>query len=440
MLKHVTKIVVVGLGYVGLPLLIALEKALVPRKGNIPLDIFGYDIDHNRVDELSVGIDKTSEIESYDLLSTTAIFTTEPGCIRNDRFGETIIIVTVPTPITSANVPDLTPVIKATEQIGANISPNTTVIYESTVYPGVTEDICVPILEKFSAMIYKEEFWVGYSPERINPGDKINTLSTVTKIVSGDNESTLSIVDELYSSITKTYRASSIRVAEAAKVIENTQRDINIALMNELSAIFSRLNIDTTDVIDAATSKWNFVKYTPGLVGGHCISVDPYYLTHRAQEAGYVPSLILAAREVNDRTPSLVVLNTLQALSKIKRLSAGTIVTILGVTFKENVPDIRNSKVFGMIKELNDWGIKVQVIDPLADDEELLKEHGIQLTASEDYVRADAIIYAVPHTTFIGGGWQWIRCLLTEGPAVVMDVKSVLDRDETPSNIKLVRM
>jgi UDP-N-acetyl-D-galactosamine dehydrogenase len=283
------------------------------------------------------------------------------------------------------------------------------------------------------------QFFVGYSPERINPGDKINTLTTVTKIVAGDTPRTLDLVDGIYSKITKTHRAESIKVAEAAKVIENTQRDVNIALMNELSHIFTRLGVDTHDVINAAGTKWNFLKFYPGFVGGHCISVDPYYLTHRAEEAGYIPSLILAAREVNDQMPTLMKDLTLKALMKQKVLTPDTIITVLGITFKENVPDVRNSKVAKLINDLQDWGVQVQVFDPHADAIEVQHEYGITLTERVDLQPADAVILAVSHDAFIRGGWSFINTLLKPGRTVVTDIKGALPRPAQPDTILLVR-
>lgn len=307
------------------------------------------------------------------------------------------------------------------------------------MYPGVTEKICVPLLEAGSGLSHADgQFFVGYSPERINPGDRVHTLTTVTKIVSGDCAQTLDLVDSIYSKITTTFRASTIKVAEAAKVIENTQRDVNIALMNELSAIFSRLNIDTGDVIEAAGTKWNFLKFFPGLVGGHCISVDPYYLTHRSQEAGYIPSLILAAREVNDQAPCLIATRTLHALSQQKRLFPGTIITVLGITFKEGVPDIRNSKVVTLIEDLKTWGIDVQIVDPYADAAKVEHEYGLKLCT--DPQKAHCVIVAVAHPQFIDGGWSYIQSLLTDGPTVVTDIKGVLDRTTQPRDIRTVRM
>jgi UDP-N-acetyl-D-galactosamine dehydrogenase len=417
-----SRIVVLGLGYVGLPLLVQLSKHF---------HATGFDINVGRVQELASGIDRTNECEPAEL--TGLLLTVDPAIIAQAN----VVIVTVPTPITGANVPDLTPMIKATEMIAKHLAPGTTVIYESTVYPGVTEEICVPLLEKSG--LKQGQFFVGYSPERINPGDRINTLTTVTKIVAGDTPRTLDLVDGIYSKITKTHRAESIKVAEAAKVIENTQRDVNIALMNELSHIFTRLGVDTHDVINAAGTKWNFLKFYPGFVGGHCISVDPYYLTHRAEEAGYIPSLILAAREVNDQMPTLMKDLTLKALMKQKVLTPDTMITVLGITFKENVPDVRNSKVAKLVKDLQDWGVQVQVFDPHADAIEVQHEYGITLTERVDLQPADAVILAVSHDAFIRGGWSFINTLLKTGRTVVTDIKGALPRPAQPDTILLVR-
>lgn len=415
----------IGLGYVGCPLAFELSKHFT---------VIGIDINQTRVAELVAGVDRTNELSNEQVLSARWELTSDSSYIR----GADVVIVTVPTPITEANVPDLTPVIKATEAIAKHLQVGQTVIYESTVYPGVTEDICVPILERISGLKWKRDFFVGYSPERINPGDKVNTLTSVTKIVSGDTAETLDKIDTIYSKITTTHRAESIKVAEAAKVIENTQRDVNIALMNELSAIFARLHIDTHDVIKAASTKWNFLRFYPGLVGGHCISVDPYYLTHRAQEVGYIPSLILAAREVNDQMPAIMAFRTLQELSKAGRLFAGTVVTILGCTFKEDVPDIRNSKVFALAKDLHDWGLTVQIVDPLADSTEVQHEYGVKLCTEPE--RAHAVVLAVAHTEYVDGGWELIKSYAVDtGAYVVTDLKAALDRETQPSNVVLVR-
>lgn len=425
-----TQIVVVGMGYVGCPLAYELSKVFS--------DVVGFDIDSERISSLSK-YDHTNELTSEQVQTAAWKLTDDSNCLKTAD----VIIVTVPTPITSANVPDLQPVIKATEMIARHLKPNTTIIYESTVYPGVTEEICVPILESLSTLKHLTDFYVAYSPERINPGDRVNTLTTVTKIVSGDTLETLDLVDSIYSKITETYRAESIKVAEAAKVIENTQRDVNIALMNELSAIFARLKIDTNDIINAAATKWNFLPFRPGLVGGHCISVDPYYLTHRAQVAGYIPSLILSAREVNDQAPVLLAARTLQALGLIRRLFAGTVIKILGCTFKENVPDLRNSKVFTLIRELESWGVEVVFEDPWASPNDVRHEHGDEIwnkmLPPKNGVKAHAVILAVAHEAYVSGGWDLINDHLVAGLNVVTDLKGVLDRNHKPENTTLVR-
>ena len=419
-----------GLGYVGLPLAIELAK-------NEDWDVYGFDIDTERVAQLLNTVDTTGEVDPADLDNTRLFYSNNAETLQIAD----VIIVTVPTPVTSANVPDLGPVIKATEMIRDNFTSGVTIIYESTVYPGVTEEVCVPILRD-EGLIWQLDFWVGYSPERINPGDKVNTLATVTKIVSGDTPETLDIVDSIYSFVTKTHRAPSIRIAEAAKVIENIQRDVNIGLMNELSSILTRLDIDTLDVLEAAKTKWNFLPFVPGFVGGHCISVDPYYLTHRAQEAGYTASLMLAAREVNDQMPVLMAHKTLKALTRAGWVRRNSPITILGITFKENVPDIRNSKVINFIRELQAWDLRlIQVIDPLADPDHVWSEFGIQLTTPNCAERGGAVVLAVPHAEFVAEGWEGLCRYLYERPAstVVTDLKGVLPRDLKPVGIELVR-
>lgn len=415
---------IVGLGYVGAPLAIELAKYY---------EVIGYDINDVRVNELNKGIDSTNELNLDDLKSTSCNFTSNIDEIAHCN----VYIVTVPTPITHANIPDLNPLTLASVAISSILKKKDIIIYESTVYPGVTEEFCVPLLERSGLSHSKKEFYVGYSPERINPGDKVHTLKTVTKIISADSDYALNLLDEIYSSVTKTYRAPSIKVAEAAKVIENTQRDVNIGLMNELSAIFSRLNIDTHDVLQAARTKWNFINFIPGFVGGHCISVDPYYLTHKAQESGYVPSFILSAREVNDEMPILIANRTLQTLSRIKKLKSDITITILGCTFKENVPDIRNSKVFALHKELKNWGLNVQVVDPLANPVEVKREYNVELCNKP--VPADAIILAVAHNEYVSHGWKKIQKYLIKTDCVVTDLKAVLDRTKKPKHVTLVR-
>jgi UDP-N-acetyl-D-glucosamine/UDP-N-acetyl-D-galactosamine dehydrogenase len=439
-MRKITNIAVIGLGYVGAPLALELAKHF---------SVCGYDIDAERVTALQAGRDHTGELHRDELLESGWTLTSDAQVAIS---AADVVIVTVPTPITDANVPDLGPVKAATRTLAQYLAAGATVIYESTVYPGVTEDVCVPIIEQaeHAAHVGHEgeirkrkhgcDFWVAYSPERINPGDKVHTLTNTTKIVSGDTPETLELVDFLYSKITTTFRSGSIKIAEAAKVIENTQRDVNIALMNELSQIFSRLEIDTHDVIEAAASKWNFQRFVPGFVGGHCISVDPYYLTHRSAQVGYIPSLILAAREVNDKMPSLVAEKTLKALRR-RGLPHDALVTVLGITFKEDVPDIRNSKAVDLVRELISWGINVQVIDPVAASDEVQHEYGIALTPVEEQRPAAAVVLAVAHQIFVDEGWSGVRRYLQPGlPTILTDVKGALPRESVPANVTLVRV
>lgn len=414
-------IAVIGLGYVGAPLAVELGRHF---------SVIGFDINSERVKDLTAGIDRTGEIEK---LAENVVFTNHLDDIRTAN----VYIITVPTPVTEANVPDLGPVRKATEMVARILKRDDLVIYESTVYPGVTEEVCVPLLEE-SGLKWREHFTVGYSPERINPGDKVNKLTTTTKIVSGDSLLTLDRINTIYSKITKTYRARSIKVAEGAKVIENTQRDVNIALMNELSQIFTRLGVDTNDVIDAAASKWNFQAFRPGLVGGHCISVDPYYLSHKAATQGFVADVILSSREINDSMAAFITDQLIKRMARHRMLGANPIVTILGCSFKENVPDIRNSKVFQMIEQLKQYGINAQVYDPHANAAEVKHEYGVDLTGSIQL--ADAIVLAVPHDEFVARGWQSVMSFAkADARIVVMDVKAALSRDKLPENVDLWR-
>lgn len=421
------KICVVGLGYVGAPLAVELSKHFA---------VVGYDINELRVHELNNGFDRTNEISEQDLKATTCTFTHAHA----DILTSTVYIVTVPTPVDEANVPDLTSVRSATKAVGKSLKRGDIVIYESTVYPGVTEEVCIPILEEGSELKWKEHFNVGYSPERINPGDKVNTLTRTTKIVSGDTEDSLNIIDSIYSRITKTFRASSIKVAEAAKVVENTQRDVNIALMNELSQIFSKLGVDTNDVIDAAASKWNFQRFKPGLVGGHCISVDPYYLSHKAAAHGIVSDVILSAREINDSMARHVVGEVIK-LAVIHKLINGSPVTILGTTFKPNVPDIRNSKVANMVDLLQQHGLTVQVADPHALCTEVKHEFGYDVLEFNELEDTQIVVLAVPHDEYIQDGWNLIQKLVrSKSPCIVADLGAALDRTTKPDNMILWRL
>jgi UDP-N-acetyl-D-galactosamine dehydrogenase len=354
--------------------------------------------------------------------------------------GADFYIVTVPTPIDAARRPDLRALLGASETVGKVLKPGDIVVYESTVYPGAIEDDCVPVLAKASGLAAGRDFTVGYSPERINPGDQAHRFETITKVVSGQDARTLDIVAEVYGSVVKAgiHRAPSIKVAEAAKVIENTQRDLNIAFMNELSEIFSALGLDTGDVLAAAQTKWNFLPFYPGLVGGHCIGVDPYYLTHRAEKAGYRPEVILAGRRINDSVGQRVARECLHRLSR--RNHAHATVTVLGMTFKENVPDTRNSKAVDIVRELGAGGVAVQVHDPLALPEEVQHEYGIILGKLEELAPADAVVLAVAHDAYVMQGWPLVQRLLKSGQGVVLDVKSKLDRACAPNGIELWRL
>lgn len=418
------KIGVVGLGYVGLPLAAAFGRQV---------DVIGFDIHQGKVEELKNGFDATGELTSEELKSTTIDYTTDPAGLEQADF----IIVTVPTPIDENNNPDLTPVEKASETIGKNLKPGSIIVYESTVYPGVTEDICIPILERESGLTCGKDFKVGYSPERINPGDKVHTVDKIIKVVSGMDSETLETVAGVYEMVVTAgvHRASSIKVAEAAKVIENTQRDLNIALINELALIFNKLEIPTHEVLAAAGTKWNFLKFTPGLVGGHCIGVDPYYLTHKAEQIGYLPQVILAGRRINDGMGKYVAENTVKQMIQSGKVIKGARVLVLGLTFKEDVPDIRNTKVIDIVSELSDYGIDVLIHDPLASSEETWHEYGVELTALEDVGSVDAVVYAVSHEQFKALSIADITKLCTNGNGggVVVDVKNVLSRVEVES-------
>lgn len=415
------KIAVVGLGYVGLPLAAAFGKQV---------DVVGFEIHAAKVQQLEEGFDATGELSSADLANTHINYTTNAADLKTADF----IIVTVPTPIDANNNPDLSPMEKASKTIGQNLKKGSIIVYESTVYPGVTEDICVPILEHESGLKCGIDFKVGYSPERINPGDKVHTVDKIIKVVSGMDAETLETVARVYELIITAgvHRASSIKVAEAAKVIENTQRDLNIALINELSLIFNKLEIPTMDVLAAAGTKWNFLKFTPGLVGGHCIGVDPYYLTHKAEQIGYLPQVILAGRRINDGMGKYVAENTIKQMIKTGKVIKGSRVLILGLTFKENVPDIRNTKVVDIVRELEDYGIEVLIHDPHANAAETMHEYGLKLTDLDVVGRVDAVIYAVSHQAFAQIGIEQFQefCTNGHGQGVVIDVKNMLLRQD----------
>jgi UDP-N-acetyl-D-glucosamine/UDP-N-acetyl-D-galactosamine dehydrogenase len=422
------KIAVIGLGYVGLPVAVAFA-----REG---FTVTGFDIDASRVRELEGGQDRTREVEAPDLKHPSLKFTRDANALRAADF----FIVTVPTPIDEARQPDLRAMFDASRLVGSALKKGDIVVYESTVYPGVVEEECAPILEQCSALKAGADFNVGYSPERINPGDKQHRLESIVKVVSAQNAETLEIVAGVYGSVVKAgiHRAPSIRVAEAAKVIENTQRDLNIAFMNELSLIFQALEIDTGDVLAAARTKWNFLPFQPGLVGGHCIGVDPYYLTYRAEKAGYHPEVILAGRRINDGMGQRVAKECVRGL--LRRNGAGGIITILGLTFKEDVPDTRNSRVVDIVRELESFGLQVQVHDPLASAEDAKHEYGLTITELGGLRPADAVILAVAHGSYIEGGWPLIQKLLIGGSGLVFDVKMKLDRSSKPDGIELWRL
>jgi UDP-N-acetyl-D-glucosamine/UDP-N-acetyl-D-galactosamine dehydrogenase len=413
-------IAVIGLGYVGLPLAVEFGRIR---------PVIGFDINDHRISELRSGRDSTLEVGQSDLASAKQLeFTSDASQLAPCQ----IFIVTVPTPIDSANRPDLGPLIKASQAVGKAMSSGAIVIYESTVFPGCTEEVCVPVLERESGLIFNEGFFCGYSPERINPGDKVNTLTTIKKITSGSTPEVATEVDRLYSSIIRagTWRASSIKVAEAAKVIENSQRDLNIAFVNELSVIFSRLEIDTSEVLEAAGSKWNFLPFRPGMVGGHCIGVDPYYLTHKAEQVGYHPQVILAGRRINDNMARYVARNLIRLMLKNKIDVSRSVVGVMGVTFKENCPDIRNSKVVDLIRELEHWGVRVLVTDPWADRKEVLHEYSITIESFGKSAGLDALVVAVGHEQYRTMNAKELRALCRGDAPVLADVKALFNRHE----------
>lgn len=412
------KVAIIGLGYVGLPLAVEFGKKF---------QTIGFDINKSRVAELNDGFDRTLEVDSDELKEAAQL---NCSCDPSDITGCDFYIVTVPTPIDEHKQPDLTPLRKASELLGKVITKNSIVIYESTVYPGATEEACVPILEQVSGLTFNQGFFVGYSPERINPGDKTHRLPTILKVTSGSTPEIAEKVDALYRSIITagTYKASSIKVAEAAKVIENTQRDVNIALINELSIIFNRLNIDTIEVLEAAGTKWNFLPFRPGLVGGHCIGVDPYYLTHKAQSVGYHPEMILAGRRLNDGMGQYVVSQLVKGMLQ-KRIQVDQAnVLVMGLTFKENCPDLRNTKVIDIVHELKEYNINVDIVDPLCASEEAEREYGVSLIAEPKSNHYDSIILAVAHDQFKALGIDAIKAYGKESH-VLYDLKCVLDKN-----------
>jgi UDP-N-acetyl-D-glucosamine/UDP-N-acetyl-D-galactosamine dehydrogenase len=426
-MSHGRTIAVIGLGYVGLPV-----AAAFARDGST---VIGFDIDAGRVAELRAGQDRTREVDSSDLTRASLRFANDAAELKRADF----FIVTVPTPIDEARRPDLSAMLQASHTVGAALKRGDIVVYESTVYPGAVEEDCVPILERASGLKAGEGFDVGYSPERINPGDKTHRFESITKVVSAQNVKALDVIAGVYGAVVTAgiHRAPSIKVAEAAKVIENTQRDLNIAFMNELSLIFQALEIDTGDVLAAAATKWNFLPFQPGLVGGHCIGVDPYYLTYRAEKAGYHPEVILAGRRINDEMGRRIARECIRGLLR-RRGRSGT-VTVLGITFKEDVPDIRNSRVIDIVQELRSFGIDVQIADPLADAAAVDHEYGLGLTELDKLQPADAVVLAVAHQRYVEGGWSMIEGLLRERSGLVLDVKMKLDRSTKPAGIELWR-
>ena len=408
---------VIGLGYVGLPLVVEFGKHI---------RTIGFDIATNKVQACQRGTDPSRELTDADVQAgKLAVYTDDPKML-----GEAdVIIVAVPTPVDEAHIPDFRPLVGASTSVGRNMKKGAVVVYESTVYPGATEEVCIPVLERESGLKWKQDFWVGYSPERINPGDREHTLTKILKIVSGDTPQTLETVAKVYEKIIVpgVHRASSIKAAEAAKVIENTQRDLNIALMNELAIIFDKLGIDTTEVLEAAGTKWNFLKFRPGLVGGHCIGVDPYYLTHKAEMVGYHPQVILAGRRINDGMAKFVAEQTIKHMIAAGSYIKGAKVNVLGLTFKEDCGDLRNSKVIDIIRELQSYGVEVHVTDPTADPEEAVHEYGVTLQQFEDLPRADAVVAAVAHRAYKGLSIEDLARKLVKGGAFI-DVKASFDQ------------
>jgi UDP-N-acetyl-D-galactosamine dehydrogenase len=423
LMNRTDRLAVVGLGYVGLPLAVAFSGHF---------EVIGYDLKKDRIQELQSGHDRTLEVPDEELRNARITYTDNEELLSRCR----LIIVAVPTPIDKYRIPDLNPLQSASILVGRRMQKGTCVVFESTVYPGATEEVCVPILEKESGLVFGTDFTAGYSPERINPGDRKHRLENIVKIVSGCNDKTTRLLSQVYLKIVKAgvHVASSIKVAEAAKVIENTQRDLNIALMNELAMIFDIMGIDTHEVLEAAGTKWNFLKFVPGLVGGHCIGVDPYYLTFKAESLGYHPEMILAGRRINDNMGKYIAERTVKLLIGEGRQVRGSKVTVLGITFKENVPDIRNTKVVNIIDELKDYGIQVVVHDPLADPKEALRYYQVNLEEWDRLSGSDAVIIAVVHDAYRDLGLKRIASLCSNGTPVVVDVKGAFDPLEAKEN------
>ena len=420
-----TTIAVVGLGYVGLPLAVEFGKRY---------PTIGFDLSQAKIDAYRRGVDPTGEVSARDFAAAERLeVTNDAAQLKRANF----IVVAVPTPVDEAHQPDFSPLLGASESVGKNLAHGAVVVFESTVYPGATEEICVPVLERHSGMRWQRDFFVGYSPERINPGDREHTLTKITKIVAGDTPETLERVADVYSSIIAAgvHRASSIKVAEAAKVIENTQRDLNIALMNELAIIFDKMDIKTSDVLAAAGTKWNFLKFRPGLVGGHCIGVDPYYLTMKAQQLGYQPEVILAGRRINDGMGKFVAQRLVKLLINAGQSVKGARIGVLGLSFKEDVNDVRNSKVPDIIRELREYGIEAKLHDPHANPAEVHHEYGLDLCSFDELKDLDGLVFAVSHKAYLELGLEKIAAPLKDG-GVFIDVKSVVDRTKLGRGIK----
>ncbi len=420
---------VIGLGYVGLPLAVAFGKKY---------DVIGFDTSQKRLDELKNGVDKTAEISTAELEESRIRFTAD----INDLAAANFHIITVPTPVDDDNNPDLSALINVSEAVGKILKKGDIIVYESTVYPGTTEERCIPILESFSRLTSGKDFFVGYSPERMNPGDKEHTFVKIKKIISAQDKKVLDIIADIYATVVEAgvFRAASIKVAEAAKIIENTQRDLNIALMNELAVLFGHMEIDTHDVLEAARTKWNFLPFVPGLVGGHCIGVDPYYLAYKSVEMGYTPEVILSGRKINDSMGEYIATRIIKTLQKENDVLDKIVVTVLGVTFKENIVDARNSRVVDLIHALKAHSLKVQVYDPHADKDDIKSEYQISLIEPDNLEKADVVVLAVPHDEFVRKGWRLVSELINPNGGSVYDIKSVLDRAHVPENINLFRL
>lgn len=419
LVQHKEKVSLIGLGYVGMPIAVAFSKKL---------QVIGFDVNEKKIELYKSGVDPTKEIGDEEIKKCTVEFTADEKKLQNAKFH----IVAVPTPVKTDHTPDLSPVEEASRVLGRNLAKGSIVVYESTVYPGVTEEVCIPILEKMSGLKCGIDFKIGYSPERINPGDKVHRLETITKIVSGMDQETLDEIANIYQLVVEAgvYKAESIKVAEAAKVIENSQRDINIAFMNELSIIFNKMGIDTKSVLEAARTKWNFLDFRPGLVGGHCIGVDPYYLTYKAEQSGYHSQIILSGRRINDDMGKYVAENLVKSLIKRDKSVKNAQVVILGFTFKENCPDTRNTKVIDIVNELREYGIEPNIVDPQADADEAKKLYGIQFQNVTEIQDMDAVILAVAHKEFELLTLNEIDSFYRDDVKILLDIKGLLERKE----------